>query len=51
MGLRYNGSRSQFVWPTVSASRAFEDLVTVDRIKELVAEMNAQEAKFHPNEE
>lgn len=24
------------------------DQVTVDRIKELVAEMNAQKAKFHP---
>jgi hypothetical protein len=27
------------------------DQVTVDRIKELVAEMNAQKAKFHPEKE
>ena len=27
------------------------DRVTVDRIKELVAEMNAQKAKFHPDED
>ena len=27
------------------------DQVTVDRIKELVAEMNAQKAKFHSEEE
>jgi hypothetical protein len=27
------------------------DQITVDRIKELVAEMNAQKAKFHPEKE
>ena len=27
------------------------DRVTVDRIKELVAEMNTQKAKFHPEKE